>query len=1106
MYRIVASLFLLAFCSGIATAQKSIPASHLREALQLRDQMIKLFEQGQYAQAAQIGDRLLVQIEKDVGLDNDAGAKFLDFQGEIHIKLGKYIEAIAFLERAVAIRQKILGAGHWETALSMNNLGFAHFAAGQPETALPLLQQAAAIVEKTKGPDHPHLARILSDLGLVWGSLVDFDKALTTLWRALAIKEKALGSEDPALAAILNNIASTLVLRIHKTDRAAKDTEQEINQAISLVERAVRIREKALGPEHPDTALLLSHLGQTYMSAKTEYFEKGVELLRKALAIQEKYLGPNHLQTLMTREALTPPLTLEALPRLQQILERLEQTMGHNHPDTIITRGKVASLYKNKARVDKRKEDYQHAFQLFLQNVHAEEPRLQQTLNILPENQKRKLIESTINNYHVTLWRIRQALKDDQDAVREGFQLVLFRKGLVLDLQSQTQQIVMANLKGEALKSWHRLNQYRSELARALLNTQQSQDISTKDPRTALQAAIEQEESFLAQYSSTMTQTIAAWKVTVAEIAQRLSQDSALIEFVRVWDYSKSWWGRSIMELDFLTYYVAFVLTSDNHVTMVDLGRIDYKVEPHFIADNLTFQRDLKDHTVKTDEELERLYDVILRPLIPALRGRKRLIISPDGNLNKVPFVALRTPKGRYLIEDMTVSYVTSGRDLLRGESEAKPTTDLLLVANPAFDNQEVLRTVTNPEEALRAGDYGEHFTPLPGTAQEAQIIPTLIIGKQVVLQEEEATESAVRASQAAKVLHLATHGFFLKDDDLASEPLFMPQTISTRFERGKGGVAGVATPRRGPESAINPMIRSGLALAGANHAKDIKTGDDGILTALEVTGMNLSGTDLVVLSACETGVGDVQVGEGIYGLRRAFVMAGAKNLVMSLWAVNDKITLQQMEEFYRGYTAGESPAVALRNAQLKSIATLREQTKAQLGEPIAPVRLWAPFIVQQTGEAKASNIRGYKKWNFIVPLLAFIGLMVLSRMRLKSVDIETSSRSTKEKREAEPVASYARLMCSCTLPHIPPEVALIHDDILIGSATTCDVILRHPSVALQHARLQWRKQGYILTDLQSRTGTYVNGRRISENLLKDGWTVRFGEVEFVFREAHHPT
>jgi thymidine phosphorylase len=149
-------------------------------------------------------------------------------------------------------------------------------------------------------------------------------------------------------------------------------------------------------------------------------------------------------------------------------------------------------------------------------------------------------------------------------------------------------------------------------------------------------------------------------------------------------------------------------------------------------------------------------------------------------------------------------------------------------------------------------------FAPLPGTTQEAEAIPPLLNSAQKPLQQAQATESAVRAVRSPKILHLATHGFFLENEEI-----FLPTTLSI--------------PDSDPPVPIemNPMVRSGLALAGANHAQEITRGDDGLLTALEVTSMDLRGTDLVVLSACETGRGKVQVGEGVYGLRRALVLAG---------------------------------------------------------------------------------------------------------------------------------------------------------------------------------------------------------------------------------------
>ena len=193
-----------------------------------------------------------------------------------------------------------------------------------------------------------------------------------------------------------------------------------------------------------------------------------------------------------------------------------------------------------------------------------------------------------------------------------------------------------------------------------------------------------------------------------------------------------------------------------------------------------------------------------------------------------------------------------------------------------------------------------------------------------------EATERAVKAARSPRILHLATHGFFLSDREpaVSSSRGAMVDPIKTQAFDISSHYA-------------NTLVRSGLALAGANNAAQATDEDDGLLTALEVTGMDLSGTQLVVLSACETGAGEVQTGEGVFGLRRAFDLAGAKNLLMSLWPVHDQLTAQQMKTFYLEL-ARVPPAEALRRAQQDTIKQLERQPGG-----IAPPALWAPFILQ---------------------------------------------------------------------------------------------------------------------------------------------------------------
>ena len=340
-----------------------------------------------------------------------------------------------------------------------------------------------------------------------------------------------------------------------------------------------------------------------------------------------------------------------------------------------------------------------------------------------------------------------------------------------------------------------------------------------------------------------------------------------------------------------------------------------------------------KDHLLKSQESLAQLSALVWKPLASSLGQADRLIVSPDGRLNLVPFAALVEGTGQPLVERYHLTYVSSGRELITTGDAFAPESELLLVANPAYD--QTAPEASSPGTALRSRDFRRHFDPLPGTEREAHEIPPLVSGRPAlkrVVVGPSATERVVKAAHNPRILHLATHGFFLEDTPIEQEPMGQHAVLVT------SDGPGVPSPAVGHYE--NPLLRSGLAFAGANHAGESTGGEDGILTALEITGMDLNGTDLVVLSACETALGTVRAGEGVFGLRRAFALAGAKNLLMSLWSVDDEVTADQMKAFYENLQT-LPPADALRQAQRETIRLLKEQ------DGTANPGLWASFILQ---------------------------------------------------------------------------------------------------------------------------------------------------------------
>lgn len=266
-----------------------------------------------------------------------------------------------------------------------------------------------------------------------------------------------------------------------------------------------------------------------------------------------------------------------------------------------------------------------------------------------------------------------------------------------------------------------------------------------------------------------------------------------------------------------------------------------------------------------------------MQPLRNILGTTRWVLLSPDGALNFVPLYALIDENGRQLVETMSITYLMTGRDLLRWGNPIAAKQAPVIVANPDFGKTIEAETNDGAIAQSRAVELSRvFFSPLQATEEEGQMV-LKTMSKAQLLAGSNATEEAIKQMHGPRVLHIATHGFFLPD--------ITPATNDA------------AKASLDPWNA-NPLLRSGLALHGANRRRSETVREDGVLTALEVSNLDLQGTRLVVLSACETGVGQAFRGEGVYGLQRAMVMAGAETQVTSLWQVDDQATKKSHGRF----------------------------------------------------------------------------------------------------------------------------------------------------------------------------------------------------------------
>jgi CHAT domain-containing protein/Tfp pilus assembly protein PilF len=738
--------------------------------------------------------------------------------------------------------------------------------------------------------------------------MADYAKAEPLMQRALKIREKALGSDHSDTALAFNNLAG---LYYSMGDYA---------QAEPLFQRALKIDEKALGPDHPTTATILNNLADLYRCVAD--YAKAERLLQRALKIREKALGPDHPAIATTLDTLAKLYSsmgdyAKAEPLLQRALNIRDRALGSDHPAT-------ATVLNNLAAIKIDLGDARDAFVLATRARQAEEKYLSNILSFTSE-QQRLTFQKTTNPY--TLFA---AL----GSAAELAQTILRQKGVVLDSLLEDRLVAEASADPKQRETIIQLRGAKQRLMQLMLALPKDLSEGGQNQHTAekenLVREVEQLEAGLARQVTGLGKARRALSITVSQIQSVLPKQAVLIELLRYSHYL----GKG----EFAERYGAIVISPSGEPKWVSLG-----AAAEIEKDVKLYQKSVRG---ETDEPtlryvLKALEERVWTPIEKALpEGITTLIVSPDGELSFVSFATLLTPDDRFLSENYSIRYVASGRDLVR---ETKPSGNPMTVvfANPQFDSQAITQaTASSNAVALRSLEMRAlqsiRLGALPGTAEEAAALKKRG-GKAVkVFVGPKATEAELNQVSCPRVLHLATHGFFLPEIELGKQTNPLPQSgeiPKTRLE--------------------NPMHRSGLALAGAQRTFDAWSRgevppieNDGIVTAEEVGGLKLNGTWLVVLSACDTGSGEGRAGEGVMGLRRGFIQAGGQNLLMTLWPVSDKMTVQIVLDFYEAADRTRNAPEALAEVQRTWLVKLRKELG--LG---AAVRLAGPFIMSSQGK-----------------------------------------------------------------------------------------------------------------------------------------------------------
>ena len=867
----------------------------------VRDTLADIYQQvGMYERALPLFQENLQTLERTIGTENVALTSTLNYLGSLHYRLGNYSDAERFCRRSLSICEKNLGVDSARYAGAVNNLAVVLEATGNDEDVSALFERAVLALDKSVGTNSPALATVLLNCGMYLRSLGQTNPAKRVIEEAIVIRDKAFGTNHPAMAEAVEAYAQ---LQCDLGD---------FNYAQHLAMQALSIKTNFYGRDHPAMADTVSTTARIYAGMQDEY--KAAEFYATSAEIRARAFGSDHPTVAKELEAAGL-----ALCRAGEFEEAVRPLLKALRSQRDYMAGQVArTTIKEGSRLA---DQMYYRTELF-----------------------HSLCALSFSNAAASV------------AAKAAEQLASC-KALLEEVQA-----TQASLESDARTSTHELHNKLEAIQIQLARLPENNlDPTQRDARRRqLQSTKTQIEEALAEWNGLVAQTIHERNLTLTDIARSLPPQSVLLDLIQYQRYDFAAKTNQWKEARYAAYLTFPLARGSTNVVVerVDLGEAAPINETNeLVSKRMTAGVGYAGKDILA--ALQRLSDLVYAPLARHLTNVSHLIVCPDGQLSRLPFEML--PVGnKFLLEEKTISYVTSGREIVRiarPKSKTKSSKSLVM-GNPDFDFDlagrrrreealtksssvgdpkseiEVSLLTSSPTRSLSRSYRGLKFDPLPGSGVEATKVANLLGEDAVLKLGAGAREAELKAVISPRVLHLATHAFFLSDQDFR-------RTNSSSADL----LAGLDARQRVPTSQNeweNPLVRCGIALAGANHARQITNAvaEDGLLTGLKASLLNLQGTELVILSACQTGSGEVKIGEGVMSLRRAFRIAGAESVLASHWQVSDKATSQLMTEFMQRWRAGEPRAKAWRDAQL---ALLRSKgAKEDFSNPY----FWAAFTL----------------------------------------------------------------------------------------------------------------------------------------------------------------
>ena len=860
---------------------------HLDYAQSLNNLANLYLVRGNFAQAEPLYKASL-KIRKEVlGEKHPEYANTLDNLAVLYKNMGNYAKAELLYQENLKIRKENLGEKNLDYAIALNNAGVLYNEMGNYVQAEALYKESIKIYKETVGNKHPAYAAALHNLAVFYSATGNYTQVVPLYEESLQIRKAVLGNKHADYAQTLTNFAYVYA------------SMGKYAHAQELLEESLKIYKESLGDKHFYYTASLHNLANLYIRRGNHV--KAEELFKESLQIRKETLGEKHTDYAHSLNSLGNfYLSVGKYTQSEQFfkesLKIQRENFGEKHPYYTDVLDNIANLYQKTNKPNA-------AYQLYKEVQESKYAQMKTLFPTFSEKEKLAYLGITDKFFENFQYFAITYAKENPYVSAELYKKVLMTKGIVFASTQKVRKQILSSGDSLLIADFERWKSekstYNKLLEKSMLEVKKS-GINLD----SLVATINELEKSISKRSTLFAENVQSKDYEWKQVKEKLGKNEVVIEVIRTHrQRGIDSLGKEIQDVYFLVLFVTDKTKKHPEMLVLENGK---DLETKY----LNYYRNAM--SLKHEDKIS--YAQYWQPIAKKLKelnkkGFSKIYFSPDGVYHQISLNTLNnTETGKYLLEEQNIQLIGTSRDLIeigRSEKDLSKNFDnyeAYLLGFPTYNlEKEQDKNTESKDRSFSALQQivGSNVSILPGTKKEIQAIAQFFQQKSIRTQiflEKEASEENFKHFVSPTILHTATHGFFI--------PSPKNKEVETMEEAMRN------------KTLENPLLRSGLLLAGCENPK--AESEDGILTAEEAMNLNLENTELVVLSACETGLGDIQIREGVFGLQRAFQQAGAKTVLMSLWKVSDEATQMLMTEFYSALLSGKPKREAFKIAQMK--------------------------------------------------------------------------------------------------------------------------------------------------------------------------------------------